>query len=103
MGFCDPGPGCGNAAFPDDPCKVSEYFYKAAKECGFMACTEVLKNALMPVYEGVPLSEQSVELQSTEAYKGCLGAVSGEDDNFSQIIKMNNCLYVDTCLGLGGK
>ena len=51
---------------------------------------------MMPVYKGVPVSEQSAELQSTEAYKGCQGAASGADNVIMQIININNCLG-DAC------
>ena len=39
VGFCEPSPECGNAALPDDPCKVTEYFGNALGECGYTGCT----------------------------------------------------------------
>ena len=101
MGFCEPSPECGNAALPEDPCKVSEYFYKAVKEKECMSypynkCSEVPKNVKMPVYQG---SEQSVELQSTAAFKDCEGAAAGEEGEYKvlhQVIKVGQCIS-DAC------
>ena len=46
----------------------------------------------MPVYQGVPLSEQSVELQSTKTFKDCEAAASGEDNILQQMMNISKCL-----------
>ena len=35
LGICEPGPACGNAALPDDPCQVLHYFTTTVEECGW--------------------------------------------------------------------
>ena len=49
----------------------------------------------MPVYKG---SEPSVELQSTEAFKGCEGAAAGEEELVKQIVNIGQCMS-NACKG----
>ena len=67
-------------------------------------CTEVPKKDKMPVYQGL---EQSVELQSTAAFKDCEVAAAGVEGRndvervFNQMGKVGQCIS-DACTSTGG-